>query len=49
MQTIQKERRDGLRGLYFVVRLISDALFTAGTVLVGLLAGAYLGTTLLGI
>jgi hypothetical protein len=42
MQTIG----NGFRGFFLVIRLNSDALFTAGTVVVGLLAGAYLGTAL---
>ena len=37
----------GYRGLSFLVWLNADRIFTFGTVIVGLLAGAFLGTTLL--
>lgn len=35
------------RGLSFLVWLNADRLFTFGTVIVGLLAGAFLGTVLM--
>jgi hypothetical protein len=37
---------DGYRGLSLLVRLNWDALFTVGTVIVGLLAGAFLGSAI---
>jgi hypothetical protein len=37
---------DGYRGLRLIVRLNWDWLFTAGTILAGLLAGAFLGSVL---
>ena len=37
----------GYRGLSFLVWLNADRIFTFGTVIAGLLAGAFLGTTLL--
>jgi len=43
MQTVMK----GYRGLSFLVGLNGDWLFTLGTIVVGLLAGAFLGTALL--
>ncbi|GHC08727.1 MULTISPECIES: hypothetical protein [Gemmobacter] len=43
MQTVM----NGYRGLSYLVGLNWDWLFTLGTVLVGLLAGAFLGTQLL--
>jgi hypothetical protein len=43
MQTVM----DGYRGLSLLVRLNWDALFTVGTIVVGLLAGAFLGSTLI--
>lgn len=36
----------GYRGLAFLLRLNADRIFTLGTVVAGLLAGAFLGTTL---
>lgn len=39
MQTVM----DGYRGLSLLVYLNFDRLFTLGTILVGLLAGAFLG------
>ncbi len=36
----------GYRGLSFLVWLNADRIFTFGTVIAGLLAGAFLGTTL---
>lgn len=38
----------GYRGLSLLVWLNADRLFSVGTVVVGLLAGAFLGTSLLG-
>ncbi|MFN4153282.1 MAG: hypothetical protein ACK4HF_01385 [Paracoccaceae bacterium] len=38
----------GYRGLSFLVWLNADRIFTLGTVVAGLLAGAFLGTTLIG-
>lgn len=43
MQTVIK----GYRGLSFLVGLNWDWLFSFGTIVVGLLAGAFLGTTLI--
>lgn len=40
--------RQGYRGLSFLVWLNADRIFTLGTVVVGLLAGAFLGTALVG-
>ena len=37
---------NGYQGLSLLVWLNSDRLFTTGTVIVGLLAGAFLGSTL---
>lgn len=37
----------GYRGLSFLVWLNADRIFTFGTVLAGLLAGAFLGTCLM--
>lgn len=45
METISQ----GYRGLRLVVRLNGDALFTFGTIIVGLLAGAFLGSALVGL
>lgn len=42
MQTVMK----GYRGLSLLVGLNWDWVFTLGTIVVGLLAGAFLGTTL---
>lgn len=42
MQTVMK----GYRGLSLLVGLNWDRVFFLGTILVGLLAGAYLGTAL---
>jgi hypothetical protein len=39
----------GYRGFRLVVGLNGDALFTLGTIIVGLLAGAFLGSTLVGL
>ena len=39
----------GYRGVRLLLRLNGDALFTLGTVIVGLLAGAFLGSTLVGL
>ncbi|MDO9638770.1 MAG: hypothetical protein Q7J44_09525 [Pseudotabrizicola sp.] len=36
----------GYRGLSFLVWLNADRIFTIGTVVAGLLAGAFLGSTL---
>ena len=36
----------GYRGLSFLVWLNADRIFTIGTVIVGLLAGAFLGNSL---
>ena len=38
---------DGYRGLTLLVRLNWDALFTLGTIVVGLLAGAFLGSAIM--
>lgn len=45
MQTIQS----GVQGLGLIVRLNGDWLFTLGTVVLGLLAGAFLGSALVGL
>lgn len=45
MQTIQ----EGYRGLSLLVDINWDRLFYFGTILVGLLAGAFLGSVLTGI
>ena len=39
----------GYRGLSFLVWLNADRIFTLGTVVTGLLAGAYLGTAIVGL
>ncbi|MCU0901283.1 MAG: hypothetical protein MUC82_12430 [Cypionkella sp.] len=39
--------RQGYRGLSFLVWLNADRIFTLGTVVAGLLAGAFLGTALM--
>jgi hypothetical protein len=44
MQLVQKT----FPGLFLLVNINFDRLFTLGTVIVGLLAGAFLGTTLVG-
>ncbi len=44
METVIK----GYKGLSFLVRLNGDMIFTIGTVIVGLLAGAFLGSVLIG-
>ncbi|WP_205518447.1 hypothetical protein [Pseudotabrizicola algicola] len=38
----------GYRGLSFLVWLNADRIFTLGTVVAGLLAGAFLGTAIVG-
>ncbi len=38
---------DGYRGLSLIVNLNFDRLFTLGTIVVGLLAGAFLGQALM--
>lgn len=43
MQTVMQS----YKGLSFLVWLNWDRLFTVGTIMVGLLAGAFLGTALL--
>lgn len=43
MQTVIK----GYRGLSFLVGLNWDWVFSAGTMILGLLAGAFLGTALI--
>lgn len=40
--------RQGYRGLSFLVWLNADRIFSFGTVVVGLLAGAFLGTAIMG-
>lgn len=40
--------KQGYRGLSFLVWLNADRIFTLGTVVVGLLAGAFLGTAIVG-
>jgi hypothetical protein len=37
---------NGYRGLSLLVRLNWDAIFSVGTIIVGLLAGAFLGSAL---
>ena len=44
MQLVMKS----YRGLSFLVWLNADRIFTLGTVVVGLLAGAFLGTAIVG-
>jgi hypothetical protein len=44
MQTVSK----GYRGLSVIMVVNSDRILTIGTMLMGLLAGAFLGTSLLG-
>jgi hypothetical protein len=44
MQTIM---RDGVRGLRLVITLNWDRVFVLGTILAGLLAGAFLGQALM--
>ncbi len=44
MQTFTK----GYRGLSLIMVVNSDRIFTVGTMLAGLLAGAFLGSSLLG-
>lgn len=44
MQLVMKS----YRGLSFLVWLNADRIFTMGTVVVGLLAGAFLGTAIVG-
>lgn len=39
--------RDGYRGLSLLVWLNWDRIFTLGTIVVGLLAGAFLGTAIM--
>ncbi|MGV8954782.1 MAG: hypothetical protein ACOH2M_27035 [Cypionkella sp.] len=39
---------NGYKGISLLVWLNSDRLFTAGTIVVGLLAGAFLGQAILG-
>jgi hypothetical protein len=43
---MQRVMRDGYRGLSLLVNLNWDSLFTLGTVVAGLLAGAFLGSVL---
>jgi hypothetical protein len=43
MQTVM----EGYRGLWLIVKLNWDTFFTLGTVVVGLMAGAFLGASLL--
>jgi hypothetical protein len=43
MQTVM----DGYRGISLIVRLNLDRLFTLGTIVVGLLAGAFLGQAIM--
>ncbi len=38
----------GYRGLSLIMVVNSDRIFTIGTMIAGLVAGAYLGTSLLG-
>jgi hypothetical protein len=40
--------RKGYIGLSLLFRLNSDRLFSLGTIVVGLLAGAFLGTAIVG-
>lgn len=42
MQTVM----DGYRGLSLLVKLNFDRIFSIGTILVGLMAGAFLGSAL---
>ena len=42
MQTVM----DSYRGVSLLIKMNWDVLFTVGTVVVGLLAGAFLGSTL---
>jgi len=44
MQTFTK----GYRGLTLIMVVNSDRIFTVGTMVAGLLAGAFLGSSLLG-
>ncbi|MCZ8080771.1 MAG: hypothetical protein RSE12_10900 [Fuscovulum sp.] len=44
MQTFTK----GYRGLSLIMVVNSDRIFTVGTMVAGLLAGAFLGSSLLG-
>ncbi len=44
MQTVM----EGYRGLSLLVRLNWDVIFTLGTIVVGLLAGGFLGSALMG-
>lgn len=37
----------GYRGFAYFIQLNADRIFTLGTVLVGLMAGAFLGTAIL--
>ena len=41
--------QSGYRGLSFIIRLNGDLLFSLGTIVVGLLAGAFLGSVLIGL
>ncbi len=43
MQTVM----DGYRGLSLLVTLNADRLFSIGTIIVGLLAGAFLGSVII--
>ncbi|KDB02861.1 hypothetical protein U879_15035 [Defluviimonas sp. 20V17] len=45
MQTIQS----GYRGLSLLLKINFDRLFVVGTIIVGLLAGAFLGTAIAGL
>lgn len=45
MQTVM----EGYRGLSLLVRLNWDAIFTVGTIVVGLLAGAFLGSAIMAV
>ncbi len=40
---------DGYKGISLIVRLNWDRIFTFGTLIVGLLAGAFLGQALAGL
>ncbi|MFN3970743.1 MAG: hypothetical protein ACK4GO_07230 [Gemmobacter sp.] len=44
MQTVM----DGYRGIYLILTLNFDRLFTLGTIVAGLLAGAFLGQAIVG-
>lgn len=44
MQTLNK----GYRGLSLIMVLNTDRIFTVGTMVAGLMAGAFLGSTLIG-